>query len=113
MLEDLDQRGLLEETLVCWVAEFGHTPKINARAGRDHWGRVFSIALAGAGIRGGVVHGKSDKHAAEPLGDAVRPCDYHATVFHLLGYHPDTEFHDIEGRPLPLTRGQVIESILA
>lgn len=113
LIEDLDRRGLLDETLVCWVAEFGHTPKFNARAGRDHWGRLFSIALAGGGIRGGVVHGASDKHAADPLGDVVRPCDYLATVFHLLGFRADTLVHDLEGRPLPISRGQVVESVLA
>lgn len=113
LIEDLDQRGLLEETLVCWVAEFGHTPKFNARGGRDHWGRVFCISLAGGGIRGGVVHGASDKHAAAPLDDAVRPCDYLATVFHLLGFHADTQVQDLEGRPLPISRGRVIEPVLA
>jgi hypothetical protein len=113
LIEDLEQRGLLDETLVCWVAEFGHTPKFNARAGRDHWGRVFSIALAGGGIRGGVVHGTSDRQAAEPLSDIVRPADYLATVFHCLGFEPDTLVHDVEGRPLPISRGRVVESLLA
>ncbi|HVX62987.1 MAG TPA: DUF1501 domain-containing protein [Pirellulales bacterium] len=113
LIEDLDHRGLLDETLVCWVAEFGHTPKFNARAGRDHWGRAFCIALAGGGIRGGVVHGDTDKHAAAPLDDVVRPCDYLATVFHLLGFHADTQVHDMEGRPLPISRGRVIQQVLA
>lgn len=113
LIEDLDQRGLLDETMVCWVAEFGHTPKFNKRAGRDHWGRVFSIALAGGGIKGGIVLGKTDSQAGEPTEDPVRPCDYLATLFHCLGYDPDTTYHDIEGRPLPISRGRVIESILA
>ncbi len=82
-------------------------------AGRDHWGRAFCIALAGGGIRGGVVHGDTDKHAAAPLDDVVRPCDYLATVFHLLGFHAETQVHDLEGRPLPISRGRVIESVLA
>lgn len=112
LLLDLEDRGLLDETLVCWVAEFGHTPKFNKRAGRDHWGKVFSIALAGGGIRGGVVHGATDEQAGEPLSDAVRPCDYLATVFHCLGYSPDTIVHDVQGRPAPLTRGRVIEQVL-
>src|SRR5207237_1140791 len=59
LLEDLAERGMLEETLVVWMAEFGRTPKINGAAGRDHWGRVFSVALAGGGVRGGMVHGAS------------------------------------------------------
>lgn len=113
LIEDLEARGLLDETLVCFVAEFGHTPKFNKRAGRDHWGKVFSIALAGGGIRGGVVHGTSDAHAAEPTGDVVRPCDYMATVFHLMGYEPDTLVHDQQGRPMPITRGRVVREVLA
>jgi len=113
LIQDLEDRGLLDETLVCWVAEFGHTPRFNARQGRDHWGRVFSIALAGGGIRGGAVHGVSDSRAAEPLSDIVRPCDYLATVFHCLGYSPHTMVETVEGRPLPISQGRVIESILA
>lgn len=113
LIEDLDQRGLLDETLVCWVAEFGHTPKFNARAGRDHWGRTFCIAMAGGGINGGVVHGTTDRNAAEPLGDIVRPSDYLATVFHCLGFEPETVVYDVENRPIPISRGQAIRSILA
>lgn len=112
LLEDLSQRGLLEETLVCLVSEFGHTPKINAKAGRDHWGRVFSIALAGGGIRGGIVHGSTDRQAGEPLTEPVRPADYLATVFHCLGYDPDTLVYDLENRPVPISRGRVIEQVL-
>lgn len=113
LIEDLEARGLLSETLVCWVAEFGHTPKFNAKAGRDHWGRTFCIALAGGGIRGGVVHGKTDANAAEPLGDAVRPCDYLATVFHCLGFSSETQVFDPENRPLAISRGQPVASLLA
>lgn len=112
LIEDLSQRGLLDETLVVWFGEFGRTPKFNGNAGRDHWGRVFSLALAGGGIRGGVVHGVSDKHAAEPMDGVVHASDILATVFHCLGYSPDTEMHDAVGRPLPLSRGRVIEAIL-
>ncbi|HTN75844.1 MAG TPA: DUF1501 domain-containing protein [Pirellulaceae bacterium] len=112
LLLDLQERGLLDETLVCLVTEFGHTPKFNAKAGRDHWGRVFSIALAGGGIRGGIVHGASDRQAAEPLADIVRPCDYLATVFHCLGFEPDTLVHDAQGRPFPISNGKVLESLL-
>lgn len=112
LVEDLDQRGLLDETLVCWVAEFGHTPRFNAKGGRDHWGRVFSIALAGGGVRGGVIVGKTDRYAGEPADDAVRPADYLATVFHCLGFDPDATVHDVEGRPLAVSRGRVIEAVL-
>ncbi|MCA9079714.1 MAG: DUF1501 domain-containing protein [Planctomycetaceae bacterium] len=113
LILDLEERGLLDETLVCMVTEFGHTPKFNKREGRDHWGRVFSIALAGGGIRGGIVHGASDRNAAEPALDPVQPCDYLATVFHCLGFAPDTIVHDVEGRPLPISRGKVLDGLLA
>ena len=112
LLEDLSVRGLLEETLVVWIGEFGHTPKINARAGRDHWGHCFSIAMAGGGIRGGVVHGASDAHAAFPMSGRVEPADVTATIFHNLGFDPETIVHDQLGRPFPLSRGRVISEIL-
>lgn len=112
LLEDLDQRGLLDDTLVAWVGEFGHTPKINARSGRDHWGRAFSIALAGGGIRGGTVHGSTDSQAAEVLTDRTLPRDYVATVLHCLGIRQETIIHDAQGRPLPLSRGKVIDAVL-
>ena len=112
LLTDLSDRGLLDETLVVWVGEFGHTPKFNAQAGRDHWGQCFSIALAGGGVRGGSVHGKSDAHAAFPVAGRVEPRDLVATIFHCLGHSPDTELHDTEGRPLPISRGRVITEIL-
>ncbi len=112
LLEDLAARGMLEETLVVCLAEFGRTPRFNARGGRDHWGHVFSIALAGGGIRGGQVHGVSDKVGAYPKEGRVLPPDLVATIFHCLGYAPDTEIHHTLGRPLPLSRGQVIRQIL-
>jgi uncharacterized protein (DUF1501 family) len=113
LLENLDERGLLAETLVCSVSEFGHTPKFNAKAGRDHWGRVFSIALAGGGIRGGVVLGASDRIGADPVTEPIRPADYLATVFHCLGFAPETVVHDVQGRPIPISRGRVLEELLA
>ncbi len=112
LLEDLSDRGLLDETLIVCMAEFGRTPKFNGRAGRDHWGPVFSVALAGGGIRGGVVHGASDALGAYPRSGIVRPEDLTATMFHCLGFSPDTEFHDNQNRPYPLSRGSVVEPIL-
>ncbi len=112
LLEDLAERGLLDETLVVWLGEFGHTPKINGNAGRDHWGNCFSVALAGGGIRGGTVFGSSDKQAAFPVDGRVTPADLLATVYHCLGYSPDTEMHDTEGRPFPISRGNIIEAVL-
>ena len=112
LLEDLAARGMLDETLVVCLAEFGRTPKFNGRGGRDHWGHVFSVALAGGGVRGGQVYGSSDKSGAFPKDGRVPPQDLLATVFHCLGHHPDTEVHDTLGRPLPLSRGQVIRQVL-
>jgi Protein of unknown function (DUF1501) len=112
LLTDLSERGLLDDTLVVWTGEFGHTPKFNPNAGRDHWGHCFSIALSGAGVRGGVVHGKSDAHAAYPVSGRVEPRDLMATIFHTLGHSPDKELVDTEGRPLPISRGRVITEIL-
>lgn len=112
LLDDLSQRGLLDETLVVWMAEFGRTPRLNGAAGRDHWGRVFSVALAGGGVRGGIVHGASDSVAGFPRDGRVMPQDLLATIFHCLGIAPDTEYQDAQGRPIPLTRGDVIRQIL-
>jgi hypothetical protein len=112
LLTDLAERGLLDETLVVWTGEFGHTPRFNGNKGRDHWGHCFSVALAGAGVQGGVVHGKSDAQAAFPVSGQVEPRDLLATMFHCLGYAPDTDVHDTEGRPHPISRGRVIGEIL-
>ena len=100
LLDDLEGRGLLDETLVVVMAEFGRTPKINKNAGRDHWPGCFSITLAGAGIRGGLVHGASDRIAAFPSQSPVRPEDVAATIYHALGIPPRTELVDHSGRPL-------------
>lgn len=113
LLDDLSQRGILDETLVVCLTEFGRTPRMNARGGRDHWGSVFSVALAGGGIRGGVVHGESDEIGAFPKSGLVRPEDITATIFHCLGLAPETELHDPQGRPFPISRGRVLHEILA
>lgn len=112
LLEDLDARGLLSETLVFWFGEFGRTPRFNGAGGRDHWGHVFSLALAGGGIRGGTVHGASDARAAYPVDGRVEPADLIATVFSCLGHRPETEIHDSLNRPLPISRGRVLEMLL-
>jgi hypothetical protein len=112
LLEDLDNRGLLDETLVVWVGEFGRTPRFNAAGGRDHWGHVFSGALAGGGVRGGTVYGVSDRQGAYPLEGRVEPQDLAATIFHCLGFAPSTELKDRFGRPLAITNGTPIQAIL-
>jgi hypothetical protein len=113
LLDDLDQRGLLGETLVVWAGEFGRTPKHNPAGGRDHWGHVFSAALAGGGVRGGQVYGASDSIGGHPRDGRVQPQDITATIFHCLGYTPHTEVHDTLGRPLPISRGEPIRQILS
>jgi hypothetical protein len=111
LLDDLTARGLLEDTLVVWVGEFGRTPKINPAAGRDHWGGVFSVALAGGGVRGGQVHGSSDRLGAAPKSGRVEPADLTATIFHCLGLDPQQQIRDNSGRPLPISRGRVLHEI--
>jgi hypothetical protein len=112
LLEDLLQRGMLDDTLVVWMGEFGRSPKHNASGGRDHWGHVFSGALAGGGIQGGTVYGASDRQGAYPLDGRVEPQDITATVYHCLGFAPSTEIHDRLGRPLAISKGSPIEAIL-
>ncbi|HEY1191470.1 MAG TPA: DUF1501 domain-containing protein [Gemmata sp.] len=112
LVTDLDARGLLDETLVVWFGEFGRTPRFNANAGRDHWGQVFSLALAGGGVRGGTVYGASDRHGAHPVDGRVEPRDLIATVLHLLGFEPGAELRDAEDRPFPASRGAVIRAIV-
>ena len=112
LIEDLEQRGLLDETLVVAIGEFGRTPKINAKAGRDHWGSVFSFAMAGAGIAGGQVYGASDRHGAYPTRNRVEPGDLTATIFHLLGIDHGGAFADREGREHRLTEGRPLYKLL-
>lgn len=112
LIEDLDQRGLLDETLVVAIAEFGRTPKINSYGGRDHWGHVFSFVLAGAGIRGGQVYGSSDKTGGFPASHRVQPQELTATIFHLLGIGHEATFRDRTGRPLPVSKGEPLWTLL-
>src|SRR5262249_35588238 len=112
LLQDLAERGMLEQTLVIWMGEFGRTPKINRSGGRDHWGHVFSLALSGGGVRGGQVQGASDRIGAQPKEGRVQPQDLTATIFHCLGIDPQTEIRDPLGRPLHITKGEVMRHIL-
>ena len=108
LLNDLDERGLLDETLVLWMGEFGRTPKINSNAGRDHWPQCYTMLLAGGGVKRGFVHGASDKLGSYPERDPVRPDDVAATLYYLLGIDPATEFYDPLNRPLPIANGRPI-----
>jgi hypothetical protein len=112
LMDDLANRGLLGETLVVVIGEFGRTPRINKQGGRDHWGHVFSMALAGAGIRGGQVIGASDKNGAYPTTDPIQGGDLTATIFHLLGIDPGGMFRDKADRPHPITKGGPIAAAL-
>ena len=100
LVGDLDQLGMLEETLIVVMGEFGRTPKLNTRGGRDHWPRVFSVILAGGGIRGGQVVGSSDSVGEGPRDRPVTPSDLAATIYTLLGIDPKLELHTADGRPV-------------
>lgn len=106
LLDDLHDRGLLDETLVICLGEFGRTPKINSAAGRDHWAACNSVVLAGAGIQGGLILGSSDRIAAYPASSPIYPEDLAATIYHALGIDPHTTIHDRLGRPLTLCDGR-------
>lgn len=113
LVQDLEERGLLDETLVVVNAEFGRTPKINKNAGRDHWPWVYSLALAGGGVRSGTVFGASDASAAYPADQPRDPADVAATIYHLLGIPPETVIYDPLQRPHRLVIGKPIDEILA
>lgn len=112
LLEDLAGRGMLDETLVVWMGEFGRTPRFNPNGGRDHWGHVFSIMLAGGGIRPGVVYGASDRLGAYPESDRVDPAQLHATIYHCLGIRPEAEIEDRLGRPLRACDAEPVHEVL-
>ncbi len=111
LLDDLSASGLLEETLVLMIGEFGRTPKINKEAGRDHWGHCFFGLFAGAGVRGGQVVGRSDDTGSYPATRPWTPNDLGATVYSLLGVDPASEVRDRLGRIVRLNTGDVIEPL--
>jgi hypothetical protein len=113
LLNDLEQRGLLDETLVVWVGEFGRTPKINSNESRDHWPQCYTALLAGGGVTRGNVYGTSDPYAMYPADHPVRPEDLAATMYYLLGIDPHTEVYDRANRPLAIAPGQVLHPIIA
>jgi len=112
LIEDLEQRGRLGDTLIVMMGEFGRTPKINGNAGRDHWGLCQSVLLAGGGIQGGRVIGASDSIGAYPATDPIDPTDIHATMYHCLGLDPEATMYDSLRRPYPLSTGRVVRSLL-
>jgi hypothetical protein len=113
LLEDLEDRGMLDDTLVLWMGEFGRSPRINKLAGRDHWPQCYTVLMAGGGIKRGYVHGASDKIGAYPDQGLCRIEDISATFYELLGVNPEAEIHDKLGRPFPVSRGKPIAEIIA
>jgi len=113
LLTDLEERGLLDETLVVWVGEFGRTPRINKSISRDHWPFCYTAMLAGGGTKRGFVHGASDRNGEHPAENPVTPDDLAATMYQLMGVDPNTEVHDIANRPVPLSYGKVINNVIA
>jgi uncharacterized protein (DUF1501 family) len=121
LLDDLSERGLLDETLVVWTGEFGRTPKVGqlnsdagaGKDGRDHWPGCFTSILAGAGVNGGMVYGRSDRHAAYPSDKAVAPRDLIATIYHLLGVPDGQAIPSSEGRTQFVRPGTAISELLA
>jgi hypothetical protein len=113
LVEDLDARGLLESTLVVATGEFGRTPRVNKQAGRDHWPDCYSLVLAGGGVRGGAVHGSSDKLGAYPASDPVTPGDLVATILWRFGLDPSAEIRDPTGRPFRVAEGRPLRELFA
>lgn len=111
LLDDLQDRGLLESTLILWMAEFGRSPKMGKGGGRDHWPHCYSFLIAGGGSKGGLVYGSSDRLAGYPREKPVPPEDIHATLYHALGIPKDTIIHDPLGRPIPLCDGTPLTAL--
>ena len=115
LISDLDERGMLDETLIVVMGEFGRTPKLNTAGGRDHWPRVFSVVLAGGGVRGGQVIGASDSVGESPADRDVTPADLAATIYTILGVDPARELHTSDGRPVRIApyESKVISELIA
>lgn len=113
LITDLEERGLLESTLVVWVGEFGRTPRISSNGGRDHWPQCYCAVLAGGGAKKGFVYGSSDKIGAYATVGQARPEDLAATMFEALGIDPETEIRDKLNRPLPIARGKPIRELFS
>ncbi len=113
LLNDLDERGLLDTTLVVWMGEFGRTPKLNANISRDHWPGCYTVLLAGGGVKRGFVYGESDTHAAYPERDPVPLDDLAATMFACAGIDPGGEIRDRLNRPRPISTGKPVYGVLA
>ena len=113
LLNDLDQRGMLSNTLVVMMGEMGRTPRINEKAGRDHWSQAQSVLFAGGGIKPGQVIGATDKTGSQPTGDPVSVQDILRTIFYLMGIQSDKILMTPVGRPVPIvSEGKLIKSLI-
>ncbi|HEX7863254.1 MAG TPA: DUF1501 domain-containing protein [Verrucomicrobiae bacterium] len=112
-LADMDSRGLLDDTLVVWMGEFGRTPKINENASRDHWPDCYTVLLAGGGVKRGFIYGASDKNGAYPAENPVRPDDLAATMFYALGIDPHTIVSGAGNRPVQIADGNPVMDVFA
>jgi uncharacterized protein (DUF1501 family) len=114
LIRDLDRRGMLDSTLVMVTTEFGRSPKINKDAGRDHWPRVFSVLMAGGGMKRGMVYGSSDAMGAEPDENPLSVEDFSMTIFHQLGIDGTKKLMSAGNRPIDIVRGgQVVQDLIA
>jgi uncharacterized protein (DUF1501 family) len=121
LFEDLDQRGLLSETLVVAIGEFGRSPEkgvstsgnSNSPDGRDHWPYCYTSVIGGAGIKAGYVHGESDKTASSPLKDPIHPMEMLATIYHAFGIHPETIVYNHLNQPRELVKAAAVTKLFA
>jgi hypothetical protein len=121
LLEDLHQRGMLDDTLVLAIGEFGRSPRLgvstsgngNAPDGRDHWPYCYTALIAGGGVKAGQIYGKSDATASSPVENPVHPTDILATIYHTLGISPDTIIYNHLGQPRELVKGKVVAGLFA
>jgi len=114
LVTDLDDRGLLDSTLVVAMGDMGRSPRVNRKAGRDHWPQACFCLLAGGGMKSGCVFGSTDKSAGQVNDHAVSPGDIVATIYHLLGVDPHTLVHDLTNRPIAISHGgEPIYGVLA
>lgn len=113
LIEDLDSRGLLDDTLVVWTGEMGRSPKMNKTAGREHWPQCYTVLMAGGGMKRGFVYGASDATAAYPKDNPCSPDDIAATMFYCMGIDPSTELRSHVNQPVPVSRGTPIMPLLA
>ena len=113
LILDLERRGMLDDTLVVWMGEFGRTPKINKNISRDHWPQCYTTLLAGGGTKAGYVYGASDETGAKPITKPTSPEDLAATIYHLMGIDPRALIHDTQNRPLMISSGNPVLDVVA